>query len=141
MRQDGKLLRIAPEQFPIPSNDDVVRMLRQAFSSSIYDRIEKEHQMDLSFLCGQVRYRANFSKQQGKQSSSFRVVPQHMLKLQDLELPDTVADLIREPRGLLIVTGASGQGKSTTVRALLKADSLPGNHETQCGNPGRGCPE
>ena len=57
--------------------------------------------MDLSFLCAQVRYRANFSKQQGKQSCSFRVVPQHMLELQDLELPATVADLVKEPRGLL----------------------------------------
>ena len=120
IRLDGILQRIAPEQFPVPSNDDVMRLLRQAFSSSIYERIEKAHEMDLSFLCAQVRYRANFSKQQGKQSCSFRVVPQHMLKLQDLELPATVADLVKEPRGLLIVTGASGQGKSTTIRALLQ---------------------
>jgi twitching motility protein PilT len=120
IRLDGRLKRIAAEQFPVPSNDDVMRILSQAFSSSIYERIEKQHEMDLSFLCEQVRYRANFSKQQGKQSCSFRVVPQHMLKLQDLELPATVADLVKEPRGLLIVTGASGQGKSTTVRALLQ---------------------
>jgi len=119
-RLDGKLQRIASEQFPVPSNNDVMRMLREAFSQSVYDRVEKQHQMDLSFLCEKVRYRANFSKQQGKQSFSFRVVPQHMLKLQDLELPSTVADLVKEPRGLVIVTGASGQGKSTTVRALLQ---------------------
>jgi twitching motility protein PilT len=120
IRLDGRLRRIVPEQFPEPSNDDVTKILRQGFSSSIYERIAKQHEMDLSFLCAQVRYRANFSKQQGKQSCSFRVVPQHMLKLQDLELPDTVADLVKEPRGLLIVTGASGQGKSTTIRALLQ---------------------
>ncbi len=120
IRQDGKLQRIAPERFPVPSNDDVMRMLHEAFSASIYERIEKQHEMDLSFLCDRIRYRANFSKQQGKQSCSFRVVPQHMMKLQDLELPDTVADLVKEPRGLLIVTGASGQGKSTTVRGLLQ---------------------
>ncbi len=120
IRQDGKLRRIAPGQFAVPGNDDVMRMLHQAFTVSIYDRIQKQHEMDLSFLCAQVRYRANFSKQQGKQSCSFRVVPQHMLKLQDLDLPATVADLVKEPRGLLIVTGASGQGKSTTVRGLLQ---------------------
>lgn len=120
IRLDGRLKRVGRDQFPVPSNDDVMRMLGQAFSRSIYERIEKEHEMDLSFLCAQVRYRANFSKQQGKQSCSFRVVPQHLLKLQDLELPSTVADLVKEPRGLLIVTGASGQGKSTTVRALLQ---------------------
>jgi twitching motility protein PilT len=120
IRLDGKLQRITPERFPVPTNDDVMRMLRQAFSSSICERIDLAHEMDLSFLCAQVRYRANFSKQQGKQSCSFRVVPQHMLKLQDLELPATVADLVKEPRGLLVVTGASGQGKSTTIRALLQ---------------------
>ena len=76
--------------------------------------------MDLSFLCGRLRYRANFSKQQGTQSFSFRVVPQRIPKLDDLQLPSTVADLVKEPRGLLLVTGASGQGKSTTACALLQ---------------------
>jgi twitching motility protein PilT len=104
----------------VSSNGDVMRMLRQAFSSSICERVEKAHEMGLSFLCAQVRYRGNFSKQQGNQSCSFRVVPRHMLKLQDLELPATVAELVKEPRGLLIVTGASGQGKSTTIHALLQ---------------------
>ena len=119
-RVDGKLQRIPPDQFPAPTNDDIVKMLRDAFSSSICDRIEKQHEMDLSFLCSNSRYRANFSKQQGAQSFSFRVVPQRIPKLDDLQLPATVADLIKEPRGLLLVTGASGQGKSTTACALLQ---------------------
>jgi pilus retraction protein PilT len=76
--------------------------------------------MDLSFLCDRLRYRANFSKQQGAQSFSFRVVPQRIPHLDDLQLPATVADLVNEPRGLLLVTGAAGQGKSTTVCALLQ---------------------
>ncbi|MGD0536071.1 MAG: PilT/PilU family type 4a pilus ATPase [Verrucomicrobiota bacterium] len=119
-RMDGKLQRIPPEQFAVPTNDDIVKMLREAFSSSICDRIEKQHEMDLSFLCDRLRYRANFSKQQGAQSFSFRVVPQRIPKLDDLQLPATVADLVNEPRGLLLVTGAAGQGKSTTACALLQ---------------------
>ncbi len=119
-RRDGKLQRIPPEQFAVPTNDDIVKMLREAFSSSICDRIEKQHEMDLSFLCDRLRYRANFSKQQGAQSFSFRVVPQRIPKLDDLQLPATVADLVNEPRGLLLVTGAAGQGKSTTACALLQ---------------------
>jgi twitching motility protein PilT len=95
-------------------------MLHSAFSSSIYDRIEKHHETDLSFLCGEVRYRANFSKQQGLQSFSLRVVPQRIPHLDDLQLPATVGTLIQETRGLLLVTGASGQGKSTTACALLQ---------------------
>lgn len=119
-RVDGKLLRIPPEQFPPPSNDAIAAILREAFSGSIYERIEKEREMDLSFLCGTQRYRANFSKQQGAQSFSLRVVPQRIPELTDLRLPASVADLIAEPRGLVLVTGASGQGKSTTACALLQ---------------------
>ena len=48
-RMDGKLQRIPPEQFAVPTNDDIVKMLREAFSSSSCDRIEKQHEMDLSF--------------------------------------------------------------------------------------------
>ncbi len=60
IRLDGKLQRIAPEHFPVPSNDDVMRMLGKAFSSSIYERIEKAHEMDLSFLC--KHYANNWSR-------------------------------------------------------------------------------
>ena len=119
-RVEGNLKRIEPAEFPVPGNDQITAMLREAFSPSICDRIERLHEMDLSFLCNRIRYRANFSKQQGTQSFSLRVVPQRIPRLADLQLPSTVADLIREPRGLLLVTGASGQGKSTTVCALLQ---------------------
>jgi len=119
-RVDGKLLRISPEQFPVPTNGEIMGILQQAFSTPIFERIEKQHETDLSFLCEKVRYRANFSKQQGTQSFSFRVVPQRIPKLDDLELPASVGDLVQEPRGLLLVTGAAGQGKSTTACALLQ---------------------
>lgn len=119
-RIDGKLLRISPGQFPPPTNEEIISMLRQAFSSSIFERVEKQREMDLSFLCEKIRYRANFNKQQGTQSFSLRVVPQKIPKLDDLELPASVAKLVQEPRGLLLVTGAAGQGKSTTACALLQ---------------------
>ena len=120
IRIDGKLQRIDPGQFPAPTNDDIVKMVREAFSSAIDERIERQHEMDFSFLCGAMRYRANFSKQQGKQSFSFRVVPQNMIRFEELDLPATILDLVREPRGLIIITGAAGQGKSTTARAILQ---------------------
>jgi twitching motility protein PilT len=120
IRVDGNLQRIPEGPFPVPSNDALVALLRGAFSNAIYERIERQHEMDFSFLCAGLRYRANFSKQQGKQSFSFRVVPQNMMKFQDLQLPANLLDLIRQPRGLLIVAGAAGQGKSTTIRAILQ---------------------
>jgi len=119
-RVDGNLLRIPPENFPVPDNNAIHEILRQAFSTAICDHLEKHHEMDLSFLCDQVRYRANFSKQQGMQSFSFRVVPRRIPNLDDLQLPSTLAELMHNPRGLVLVTGASGQGKSTTACALLQ---------------------
>ena len=119
-RIDGKLLRIPLETFPAPSNDEILHMLKEAFSTFAYEHIEKQHEMDLSFLWGKTRYRANFSKQQGTQSFSFRVVPQRIPKLDDLQLPQTISEIVKEPRGLVLVTGASGQGKSTTACAMLQ---------------------
>jgi twitching motility protein PilT len=126
-RVDGKLNRISPQQFPIPSSDGIQDLLRESFATSIYDRIEKLHEMDLSFLCGKIRYRGNFNKQQGTQSFSLRVVSQRIPNLDDLQLPASLSDFAKEPRGLLLVTGASGQGKSTTACALLQQlnESMP----------------
>lgn len=119
-RVDGKLLRIAPQQFPVPTQADIVRILSESFSHPTTELIERKLECDLSFICESVRYRANFSKQQGTQSFSFRVVPAKTPKLDDLELPQSVTDLVLEPRGLLLITGAAGQGKSTTARLLLQ---------------------
>ncbi len=120
IRLEGKLRRIPPEQFPPPTNDVILKMLREAFSPIISDRIEGQHELDLSFYCGTSRYRANFSKQQGTQSFSMRVVPQRLPSLSHLGLPESLSELVQTPRGLLLVTGAAGQGKSTTACALLQ---------------------
>jgi len=119
-RVDGKLHRIPPETFYPLDNDALLQILAESFSDATFERIEKQRETDLNFSCNQLRYRANFSKQQGSQSFSFRVVPQRALKLEDLQLPPTVLGLIKEPRGLVLVTGAAGQGKSTTACALLQ---------------------
>jgi twitching motility protein PilT len=67
-----------------------------------------------------ARYRANFSKQMGVPAFALRAVPQQRLKLADLQLPQSLAEILDEPRGLVLVTGPTGQGKSTTLRALLQ---------------------
>lgn len=120
IRVHGQLLRVSPDQFPPPTDQDLQQMLAENFSPASLERIEKQFEVDLSFYCAGMRYRANFSKQKGLQSFSFRTVPQQRLKLQDLQLPESLAELIKEPRGLVLVTGPTGQGKSTTLRALIQ---------------------
>lgn len=120
IRIHGELLRIPQEVFPAPASGEIFQHLRETFSSAACDRIESGLEVDLSFHFREQRYRANFSKQRGEQSFSFRIVPQQQWKLRDLQLPKSLKSIVDHPRGLLLLTGPTGQGKSTTVRALLQ---------------------
>ncbi|MBI3877137.1 MAG: PilT/PilU family type 4a pilus ATPase [Verrucomicrobia bacterium] len=120
VRVHGKLFRIPIEIFPPPTEDMMRQLIGEAFTPAACERILSGTEVDLSFYYTDVRYRANFSKQKGRQSFSFRIVPQQRMKLKDLQLPVSLRDILNEPRGLVLVTGPTGQGKSTTLRALIQ---------------------
>jgi twitching motility protein PilT len=120
IRVEGKLQRVPENRFAPFAEETVYESLAETFSREICDRIRTRHETDLSFYHGSQRYRANFSKEKGSQSFSFRIVPQQRQTLQDLSLPLSLADMVTEPRGLILATGPTGQGKSTTVRALIQ---------------------
>jgi len=119
-RVGGELRTLDAESLPPLSGEELHRLLANTFSLAASSRIELEREVDLSLQMGETRWRANFSKQQGRQSCSFRVVPKHEFRLRDLRLPETLKDVLTVPRGLVLVTGPAGQGKSTTVRALIQ---------------------
>ncbi|HTH49971.1 MAG TPA: PilT/PilU family type 4a pilus ATPase [Candidatus Limnocylindria bacterium] len=120
IRVHGRLRPVPVKLYPAPEDLTLTSWFLDAFSSALVTRIVTGQEVDASFHHGALRYRANFSKQRGTQSFSFRVVPQHRLSLEDLQLPVSLGDLVAEPRGLILVTGPTGQGKSTTLRALLQ---------------------
>ncbi|MBT5704684.1 MAG: Flp pilus assembly complex ATPase component TadA, partial [Verrucomicrobia bacterium] len=96
------------------------QLLEEGFSTPLFERITNQREVDLSFLHRKTRYRANFNKQQGNQSCSFRRVPAQEYNLADLRLPASLAEFVKEPRGLILAAGPTGQGKSTTMRALIQ---------------------
>jgi twitching motility protein PilT len=120
VRIDGDLQRLPQDVQTAPDSVGLQAWLAEAFLEATVARIVERRELDLAFFHGERRYRANFSKQRGVQACSFRAVPQQRLKLGDLRLPDSLGELLATPRGLVLVTGPTGQGKSTTARALLQ---------------------
>lgn len=120
IRVDGELRTVPSEVSAIPDDVTLHSWFMDTFSPALQARIIREREVDASFYFGDVRYRANFSKQRGRQSFSFRVVPQQRMRLEELQLPGSLRHILDEPRGLVLVTGPTGQGKSTTLRALIQ---------------------
>ena len=83
-------------------------------------RFEKENELDFSFgVKGVSRFRANVFVQRGSVAGAFRAIPFRIRSLQQLGLPPVVAQLTELPRGLVLVTGPTGSGKSTTLAAMI----------------------
>ena len=77
-------------------------------------------ELDFAFtLSEQARFRVNFYLQRGAIGGAFRLIPTEIKPLAALGVPDVVADFAKLPRGLVLVTGPTGSGKSTTLAALV----------------------
>ena len=83
-------------------------------------RFEEDLEIDFSFgIKGMARFRANVYMQQACVAGAFRLVPYKVIPLEDLGLPPVVIDLCEKPRGLVLVTGPTGSGKSTTLASMI----------------------
>jgi twitching motility protein PilT len=83
-------------------------------------RFEEDLEIDFSFgIRGMARFRANVYMQQACVAGAFRIVPYLIRPLEDIGLPAVVSDLCDRPRGLVLVTGPTGSGKSTTLASMI----------------------
>ena len=83
-------------------------------------RLEEDLEVDFSFgLQGVARFRANVFNQQGATAGVFRTIPEKIRSFDQLGLPPVVSSLCDKPRGLILVTGVTGSGKSTTLAAMV----------------------
>jgi len=83
-------------------------------------RFEEESELDLSFgVKGLSRFRANIFLQRGAPAAAFRLIPYKILSFEELGLPPIISELVQKPRGLVLVTGPTGSGKSTTLASMI----------------------
>ena len=83
-------------------------------------KFEEQNELDLSFgVKGLCRFRANVFMQRGAVAGAFRMIPFKMRTFRELGLPSIISDLAKKPRGLILVTGPTGSGKSSTLAAII----------------------
>jgi twitching motility protein PilT len=95
-------------------------LLYRVLSTEQQKRLELDKQIDLAHAVpGVARFRVNVYFQREALGAAFRQIPQDIKSLEELGLPSSLHDLTRKPRGLVLVTGPTGSGKSTTLAALI----------------------
>ena len=96
------------------------RLVYSVLTDAQKHRFEERQQIDFSFgLKSLARFRANVFRQRGAVSGVFRTIPYKIRTFKELSLPPVVRQLCAKPRGLVLVTGPTGSGKSTTLAAML----------------------
>jgi twitching motility protein PilT len=117
IRIDGKMV---PLQLPPLTAAETKNLVYSVLTDNQKHRLEETLELDFSFgVKGLARFRANVFFQRGATAGAFRTIPWEMRSFKELGLPDVVATLCEKPRGLVLVTGPTGSGKSTTLAAML----------------------
>lgn len=117
IRIDGVLQRT---DAPPLSPDDVETLLFPMLSNEQRRRLEQEWELDFSYgIQGLSRFRVNFYKDKGNYAAAFRVIESVVPSFEKLGLPEIVRKTAERPRGLILVTGPTGSGKSTTLASMV----------------------
>ena len=117
LRINGNLIYL---DVPAPSVQDMVAVAQQILTPAQREHFEATREIDFAFgVPGVARFRANFYVQRGSIAMVFRHVPVQIRTLEELELPPVIRDLALKPRGMILVTGTVGSGKSTTLATIV----------------------
>lgn len=117
IRVDGKL---HPLDLPPLNAVETKQLCYSVLTDSQKHKFEEENELDLSFgVKGLSRFRGNVFVQRGAVAGVFRVIPYKIMSFEELGLPPVVKDLAEKPRGLILVTGPTGSGKSTTLASII----------------------
>src|SRR6266550_1925954 len=117
IRVHGHLRRL---EMPDLQPADTKQLIYSVLTDAQKKRFEESNELDFSFgIRGLARFRCNVFSQRGAVGAVYRVIPEKIRSLQELNLPPVVSKMCDKPRGLVLVTGPTGSGKSTTLAAIL----------------------
>jgi twitching motility protein PilT len=117
LRIDGKL---HPLKMPPLSPPETKQLCYSVLTDAQKHRFEETNELDLSFgVRGLSRFRANVFLQRGAVAGAFRAIPYKVKTFEELGLPRAVLEMSKKPRGLVLVTGPTGSGKSTTLASII----------------------
>lgn len=117
LRLDGELTAIGDKPL---KPDETLAMAKEVIPESRFAEFDKRGELDFNYSIGSMgRFRVNAYKQRGSYGLAFRVVYGRIPGLEELGLPMVVAELARKQRGLILVTGPTGSGKSTTLASMV----------------------
>jgi len=123
LRVHGALVRLP---LPVLQADALEAMLSEVLSATLRERFDQHNDVDFALtLAGVGRFRVNIHRERGMIGAAFRWLPLEIPCASDLGLSETIIDLARRPNGLVLITGPTGMGKSTTTAALVNVI----NHE------------
>jgi len=123
MRIKGDLL---PSEFPVIRKDELKGLLYPMLTDMQVRKLEENRELDFSYLVeGLARFRGSLFHQMGCLGAVFRMIPIKIKTLDELKLPQVLKTLVFRNQGIILVTGPTGSGKSTTLAALI--DHLNGN--------------
>lgn len=126
VRVDGKLMRL---QYDVLTPEDTKKLAYSIMNEKQRLKFETSSELDLSFGIENLsRFRCNVFMQRGNVSVALRQIPYKVKSFEELGLPKVVSEFATLPRGLVLVTGPTGSGKSTTLAAII--DKI--NNERQC---------
>jgi twitching motility protein PilT len=112
--------RISPTEYPTLSGDEVRQLAYSIMTPQQIARFEQRHELDLAFTRqGLARFRANVYQQRGSVGMVLRLIPLDLPNLDELGMPPVLKELPRQRQGLILVTGPTGSGKSTTLAAMI----------------------
>ena len=136
------VMRIAGELHPVADaprlkQDDTLDMAFSMMSNRQKQRFKEVSEVDIGYgVPGLGRFRANIFQQRGTVSIVLRVIPDHTKNTTQLGLPPVIDRIVEERRGLILVTGATGSGKSTTLAAMIDSiNSSRGGHIVTIEDP------